>query len=105
MHVGRLAGLVIPIVAAGLLGGCSNGKTTETKVALTDVPPAVRATLEREAGGGKITEVEREVKDGKTIYSADIESGGAAWDVVVGEDGKLISKEQEKAGEKEPAKK
>ena len=97
------------LAAAGLAMacGCSNNccKTTgegkETPVALKDVPAAVRATLEKEAAGGKITEVEKEMKDGKTIYSADIESGGKAWDVAVGEDGRLISKELEKAGESE----
>ncbi len=107
--------LVSVLAAAGLAvaTGCSNncctttGEGKETPVALKDVPAAVRATLEKEAAGGKITEVEKEVKDGKTIYSADIESGGKAWDVAVGEDGKLLSKELEKPGESEkaPAKK
>ena len=99
----KLARLWIPaFAAAGLLAGCANCCKTEegkeTPVALKDVPAAVRATLDKEAAGGKVTEVEKEVKDGKTVYSADIEVGGKAWDVVVGEDGRLISKEQEKAG-------
>src|SRR5689334_5050631 len=96
------------LAAAGLAmsSGCSNNCCTtkeagETPVAMKDLPAAVRATLDKEAAGGKVTEVEKEMKDGKTVYSADIEVGGKAWDVVVGEDGKLISKELEKAGEAE----
>jgi uncharacterized membrane protein YkoI len=57
------------------------------------MPAAPRATLQAEAKGGKVTEVEKEMKDGKTVYSADVTSAdGKKWDVVIGEDGKLISK-------------
>ena len=92
------------IICVGTLVGCaSHGKSDEGKevpVAIGDVPPAVRATLEREAGGGKITEVEKEVKNGKTVYSADLMVNGVAWDICVAEDGTVLSKEKEKAGEK-----
>ena len=93
------------MLAAGLLlavapfSGCASheGGHEENEVAVTmnDVPPAVRATLERESAGGKVTEVEKELKKGKTVYSADMEINGVAWDIVVAEDGTVISKEKE----------
>ena len=46
---------------------------------MTDVPPAVRATLERESAGGKVTEIEKEVKNGKAVYSADMVVNGVAF--------------------------
>jgi hypothetical protein len=85
-----------------LLAGCaSHGQAGgEVAVALSDVPAAVRATLDREAAGGKVTEVERETKHGRTVYSADVTVNGQEWDVTVGEDGTLLSKEKEDAAEK-----
>lgn len=93
----------LPVSAAALLlgiAGCASNSSKEVPVALGDVPAAVRATLERESRGGKITEVEREVKNGRTIYSADATVNGEEWDIAIAEDGTLISKEREKAGEK-----
>jgi hypothetical protein len=99
-----------PMIAASVLvslvalSGCaSHGGHHEDKevpVAMNDVPAAVRATLERESAGGKVTEVEKEVKKGKTVYSADLVVNGVAWDITVAEDGTVISKEKEKADEK-----
>lgn len=87
-------GLVL--AAAMALVGCKSHEGNEVKVAMSDVPPAVKATLEKEAAGGKVTEVEKETKNGKTIYSADVtDKAGKKWDVDVSEDGKLLSKEKD----------
>ena len=75
-------------------------KDNEVAVAMNDVPAAVMATLQRESKGGKITEVEKEVKNGRTVYSADIMVDNVPWDITVAEDGSVISKEKEKANEK-----
>ena len=92
------------IVSLAALAGCaSHGGHHEDKevpVAMNDLPAAVRATLNRESAGGKVTEVEKEMKNGKTIYSADMLVNGVAWDITVAEDGTVISKEKEKDGEK-----
>ncbi len=86
-----------------LVTGCANcckDKGQETVVRMTDLPAAVKATLDKETAGGKVTEIEREMKDGKTVYSADAEVGGKYWDITIAEDGKLISKTEEKKEEK-----
>src|SRR3954471_12198701 len=85
------------IAAVAVLSGCASrgagqeGK--ETPVAMNDVPAAVRATLEREAAGGRVTEVEKEMKGGRTVYSADLTINGKGWDITVAEDGTVVSKE------------
>jgi hypothetical protein len=102
----RKATLVAPALAILLaLSGCASSherhegtegnEGKEVPVTLNDCPPAVRATLLRESAGGKVDEVEREVKNGRTIYSADITVGGVAWDIAVAEDGAVISRERE----------
>ena len=82
----------LAILPVAFLAACA----AEQPVAMSDLPPAVRATLDKESAGGKVTEIEKEKKDGKTIYSADAMIDGKAWDIAIAEDGKLISKELEK---------
>jgi hypothetical protein len=84
--------LGISVVVA--MAGCAS-HSSEVPVAMGDVPAPVRATLERESAGGKVTEVEKEVKNGKTVYSADMKINGAEWDITVAEDGTVISKEKD----------
>jgi len=95
---------VAGVAMAAALGGCaSHNKAAEGKevpVSMGDVPPAVRAALDRESAGGTVTEVEKEMKNGRTVYSADVMINGVPWDIAVAEDGTVISKEKEKAGEK-----
>ncbi len=85
--------LAASVLALAGITGCSGNK--ETPVMVADLPAAVRATLDRESAGGKVTEVEKEMKKGKTIYSADATINGVAWDIAIAEDGTLISKEKE----------
>ena len=86
----HLRTILAPAACLALIGCAKH----EVKVSENDTPAPVRATLDKEAAGGKITEIEKETKDGKVVYSADItDKAGKKWDVTVGEDGKLISKE------------
>lgn len=94
-----------PIVAAGFFAiagltvGCHHHRCECDKdgveVARADVPAAVMATIEREAAGGKIGDIEREMEDGKVIYIADVMINGEEWEIEVGEDGTFIEKEKE----------
>jgi hypothetical protein len=64
----------------------------EVKVKIDEVPAAVKSTLLKETGDGKIAEIEKETKKGKTIYSADATIGANKYEIEVSEDGTLISK-------------
>ena len=90
------------VLLGSLALGCSHNKTEE-KMTLDEVPPAVRSTMMQEAGGAKIGTIDKEEKNGKTIYETDVMSGGQNWEIKVDSDGKLISKKVEKdeKGEKE----
>jgi uncharacterized membrane protein YkoI len=80
----------------------------EVKMTLADVPPAVRDTLTREAGGAKIESVDKEMKNGQTIYETDVMMNGQNWEIKVDPSGKVISKkvdnESEEKGEKKKGK-
>ncbi len=73
----------------------------EVKVKLADCPAAVRKTIEREAGGAKISEVDKELEDGMTIYEVDVKIDGKNYEVTVAEDGTLLEKSLDEDGEEE----
>ena len=68
----------------------------EEKIAIDKLPQAVTDAVKAAMPDGKITEAEKENKDGKTVYSLDVESKGKTFDVSVSEAGKVLSTEEEK---------
>jgi hypothetical protein len=81
-------------------------KAGEVKLSLKDVPAAVRKTLTREAMGAKIQTIDKEQRDGKTVYETDVEIDGQNYQIIVDPKGKLLGKtlddeETEKASAKE----
>lgn len=75
---------------------------SEEKVSMDQLPSAVRETIVKQAEGGQVTEVEKEVKDGKTVYEAEVKKDGQEFEIKVDEQGKFLGKEAEKEdGEKE----
>ena len=79
----------------------------ETKLRLNETPAAVRATIEKELKGADLEDIAMKKRQGKTIYETDIIKNGHKWEVIVGENGEIISKAQEgtaaeKAAETDP---
>jgi hypothetical protein len=82
------------------VGGCQAGhggwgeekEENEVKVPIEQVPAPVRATLEQQAPGVAIKEVDKESDDGKTVYEADAMLGGQNYEIKVAENGDLIKK-------------
>jgi multidrug efflux pump subunit AcrA (membrane-fusion protein) len=104
--IGKL--LLAGALALGGIGGVAyadHAKEGE-KLTLTDLPPAVRATFQKEAQGGKIEELRSATRDGKTIYEGEIVSQGKGVDLQVGKDGKVVKRSapHEEAGEHAPEK-
>jgi uncharacterized membrane protein YkoI len=64
----------------------------DVTVTLDQVPAAVKATIEKAAQGGKITEIEREGEGDKAVYEAEVVIEGKEYEIKVAADGKLISK-------------
>jgi uncharacterized membrane protein YkoI len=67
----------------------------ETEVSIGEVPAAVKATIDAEAKGGTIGEVEMETKDGRTIYEAEVIIDGQETDIQAAANGTLLGKEVE----------
>lgn len=94
------------LTALGL--GCSNmghheeeaEEGNEVKLTLDQVPPAVRATLRREAQGAPIKTVDKEEDKGKTIYETDVIVSGKNWEIKVDGDGNVVSKKLDPENER-----
>jgi uncharacterized membrane protein YkoI len=99
----RTAWLVLAVMSAGCAGMNGHGATksekdegNETKIKFSEAPEAVQNTLSEQAGGQKIDSVDKETKDGKTVYEADAVINGTNYEIVVGADGTLIKKAVDK---------
>jgi uncharacterized membrane protein YkoI len=101
--------VVIGLMSAAMLVGCKQNKNgggesaeeDEVKMTLDQVPAAAREGLQREAGGATITKVDNEKHNGQTVYETDVKSGGKTWEIMVDENGNLVSKKAEdESGEK-----
>jgi uncharacterized membrane protein YkoI len=62
------------------------------KVAIDQVPPAVKATIEQESKGGAVKDIEKLSQDGKTVYGADIVKNGNERESLIAEDGTIIKR-------------
>jgi len=85
-----LLGLTAPLVYAG------------KDVSLSDVPQAVRATIERELKDAEIDDLERDKDDGKIVYKIEAK-GDNDIKMRVAKDGTLLRKEEELDPEALPA--
>jgi uncharacterized membrane protein YkoI len=84
--------VIIGVSAIGTLVYAGMDKEeNEHKVAMTELPVAVQKTIQDNLGGGTVTQTEKETKDGKTYYEAEVQkSGGEKVEIKVAEDGKLV---------------
>ena len=72
-----------------------DGEENEEKVTLDEVPAAVRATILKAVGKNRIKEIEKETKDGRTIYEAGWKAGDQEIEIKVSPGGKVLSKKVE----------
>jgi hypothetical protein len=61
-------------------------------VTLNQLPPPVKATVQREIKGGQILDLERDTKQGKVVFEVEFVEGGKNWEIHVAEDGKLLNR-------------
>ena len=60
-------------------------------LSISEVPPVVRQTIRREAGGYKIAEIEKATRNGRTVYEVDIERDGKNRELHVAADGTVMN--------------
>jgi len=101
MNCRTLSRLMLVVALCFVASRVSAAEEDEVKMKLAACPAAVQKTLKREAGGAKISEVDKELEDGKTIYEVDVKIDGKNYEVTVAEDGTLLEKVLDEDGKEE----
>jgi len=100
------AGLTVGMCGcAKLQGQSSTSSAGEVKVKVEQTPPQVQTTIKSELVGARLEDIAKKQRQGKTIYETDIIKNGRKWEVVIGEDGQIISKVQEGSAAEQAAEK
>jgi len=81
--------IVLALIAASALAGCSK---SESKVAFTDLPPAVQAAIKIQVGDVPVDkiEIEKETEKGQTTYEVETKKDGKKVEFKMDSDGKVI---------------
>ena len=77
------------------------GKESDEKVALDQVPAAVKAAAEQAVKDIQLTEAEKETKKGVVIYELKGKVGDKTYEIKVGADAKVIKVKEAKKDDKE----
>ena len=72
----------------------------EESIPLEEAPKAVRATIQKEADGREVIEVEKALEGGKTFFEAVIKTKKGTLEVKMDPSGKVVEREEESAEEK-----
>jgi hypothetical protein len=88
-----IAGLLYAFLTFAV--GRMQGETATTKgggvsVAVTELPPAVKAAIEKESQGGTVKKIEKHMDEGKAVYEADLVINGTQRTVTVAETGEIV---------------
>ena len=87
------------IPSAGLLSGVwaedeAKGarEQRDKKVSLDQVPPPVKATIERESAGGQVTAISQATERGEAAYAVEIAKDGQQMTMYVKADGTVLKR-------------
>lgn len=92
---GRVMVSMVVILFVGTLNvsSCSPSKK-ETNVTIAQVPPPVRAAIEKVTAGSGIREIERIEFGGKVTYEVEYTKDGKQQEAEFSEDGKMLNEAQ-----------
>jgi hypothetical protein len=88
-------GAAAPLVVNALANDKGDKEEQEEKITLDQCPAPVQETIKKEAAGGTIKEIEKETKNGVTIYEAEFVRDGKTIEIEVAADGKLLKSKVE----------
>ena len=97
IHSEGIAGLAALILLSLASAGCKEQiaawKEREQQIAMRDAPASVKATIEQEAQGGSVREIEKSTEGGKTVYTAKVVANGQEQETLIAEDGQVIRRQ------------
>ena len=86
------AKLVLAVFSLSLAAAISQAK--EERVKLSDLPPAVQATVKEQSNGATVRGFSKETENGKTTYEVEMTVNAHGKDVSMDADGKVVEVEE-----------
>lgn len=80
------------------VAGCQKspfGERSREVINIAQVPAPVKATIDRQAGGRAIGEIEKQTLNGRVRYEVTLGSGSDKSTVLIGEDGKQVAADED----------
>lgn len=87
-HLMTVLVVCLLVAATGMAGYA--GQNHEEEISMSEVPAAVKATMDSRLGDGKITEIVKKTIRGKTIYEFEVKQKGEELDYSIAADGKFL---------------
>jgi hypothetical protein len=87
--------LIATCVALALMISAGIDRADERRVKYSDLPPAVKETVQRETQGATVKGYSREVENGKIEYEVETMLDGKSRDIAIDPSGKIIEVEQQ----------
>jgi uncharacterized membrane protein YkoI len=91
---------ILPVAAMVLAWGAP---AFDKDVTISELPPAVRQSVERETRGATIRELSKETENGRVYYEAETSVNGKQREILFDESGKVVKVEQQVALDSIPA--
>lgn len=94
----QLAATLLICSVSLTIAGCKKnpfGERSTEVVNVAQVPAAVKATIDQQAGGRAIGEIEKRTVNGRVRYEVTLGSGSDKSTVLIGADGKQVADEDD----------
>ena len=75
----------------------------EQVVTIDQIPAPVRTVIQRESAGGVVKEIQKETKEGKIKYDADIVKSGQKIGLKIAEDGSILERKAKRLNPAKPS--
>jgi len=85
------------LICGAFLTGAFAAGDSEKKVKMQNLPPAVQQAVKEHSQGATLRGLAKEVENGKTLYEAELITGGHSKDITFDPEGKVVSVEEEVA--------
>lgn len=83
------------LIVSGSLLAFSATALAGDELRFEELPAKVQATVKREVKDGRITDIEREVRRGGTLYEIEFIQDNREWEIDVAEDGRLLRRQED----------
>lgn len=87
--------LAVVFALSAFVAETVRAQDSETKVSLQGLPPAVQQAVKAQSQGATLRGVAKEVKDGVTLYEAEMTVHGRTKDITFDAQGKIVSVEEQ----------